>query len=360
MNTPSIVGPKICRITFFSAALISLAAPIYAHERWVKHELKSEFDRDLFTSMGWLNVGTAIAVVALFVFLLHLSARVRASRPESSVSEKLSSLAPTILRATYGVGLLLMAWDNQFLAPDLVATDGAGWVLVRAQGVVGVMLALGLLTRMASWVSLALFAWAIVGRPFAPFDGQAVTMMQVLNYLDVAGIAVYLGIVGGGALSIDGWLLDKTDAAPSRAMRARAVGLMRIALGLTLVLLGLQKFVLPELPMGVVQNYADQIYWPIANITGVSPEQYVFAACVVETAVGLLVIAGVFIRPIMVVLVALFLTTVYIFQEDLLPHLPLFGMVAAFLIEGSGDLRMDSLIPSKQGSASQFPRGEIA
>jgi uncharacterized membrane protein YphA (DoxX/SURF4 family) len=331
-------------------AVLGLSANAHAHERWVEHALKSEFDRGLFDSLGFVNVGTLLGVLVLAVVLLLWSGRLRApaSGPESSLVAKLKPWAPFLLRVTFGLGMILVALQNQFLAPDLLAREGwEGFLLIKAQGVIGVLLVLGLLTRFASLTSILLFVWATATRPFQAFDGNPVTMIQVLNYIEVVGIGIYLAIAGGGTLSLDGRFLPKKDYEATSHSRAQGVGLMRILLGITLILLGIQKFMIPELPMGVLQNYADAIYVPIYNITGISPEGYVFAASVVEATVGVLVLAGLFIRPVMIILTGLFLTTLVIFQEDLIPHLPLFGMVFVFLIEGAGSLRLDTFTMPK-------------
>jgi uncharacterized membrane protein YphA (DoxX/SURF4 family) len=349
------------RLSFISAfAILGLTANAHAHERWVKHSLKSEFDRGLFESMGLVNMGTLLVVLGIAILLLLGSGRFRAARG-NSISERVIRLRPyaqLVLRVTFGLGLIIVALSNQFLAPDLVATEGIqGSLLVKTQGVLGVLLVLGLLTRFASLAVIGLFAWAMLTRPFLPFDDEAVTLIQVLNYLDVLGIAVYLAVTGGGAWSLDARFLTKQESAPSANARAKAVGLLRIFLGATLILLGIQKFLIPELPMGVVQNYSDAIYVPIANLTGISPEGYVFAACVVETTVGILVLAGLFIRPVMVILALLFVTTLFIFQEEVIPHLPLFGIVFVLLVEGAGSLRLDG-----RTSARRMPedaQGEV-
>ncbi len=340
-------------LSLLAVAILGLAPDASAHERWVKHALKSEFDHSLFTSAGLINVGTLIGILVLALLLFRWSGRVRARYPDraSDLRTKLLSWAPFLLRVTFGLGLVLVAWQDQFLAPDLWADHSLqGSLLVKSQGVLGVLLVLGLLTRFASLAFLALFAWATLLRPFAPFDGEPVTIIGVLNYLEVVGIAIYLAVVGGGALSLDRLFLREDVREATPRSRAKAVGVMRILLGATLIILGMQKFLIPELPMGVVQNYADAIYTPIARLTGISPEGYVFAAVVVETTVGLLVLAGLFIRPLMVVLAGLFVTTLFVFGEDLIPHLPLFGMVFAFLIEGAGAYRLDEFtMPKKPG-----------
>jgi len=334
---------RLARKALTTCIAVAVAgSPAMAHERWVKHDLLSEFDRRLFETANAVNVGTLIGVVVVGALLLVLSARARHTEtrtPKASILD----WGAAALGVTYGLGLLLMALDHSFVALDLECGGGVeGKVLVWASGLVGILLILGLWARAAAWLSLALFAFALFRRPFLPFDGESVSLVQVLNYVDVVGIAVYLGVVGRGAFAVDR-LLGKGER-PDEVARQRAVGVLRAVFGLTLVILGLQKFLLPELPMGVVQNYADKIYEPLHALSGVSPEVYVFCASVIETTVGLLLLAGVFTRVLVVVLILLFTLTTFIFKGEVVGHLPLAGGLVVMLLEGGGSLRLDSLL----------------
>ncbi len=330
--------------------ILALASPAIAHERWVRHELLSDFDRSLFETFNVVNLGTLAGVLLLAALLLLLSAKLRArAGAPLAIAPRLSDWATAILGILTGCGLLLLIPAGQFLAPDLQVTGSvAGQVLLSGSALVGVLLVIGLWARVAAWGLLALYLLALIARPFESFDGGAVSLLALLNYVDVVGIAIFIGMLGRGALSLDRRL---GTAQPTSADRRRlAVGILRIVLGATLILLGLQKFFLPELPMGVLQNYADQIYQPIARLTGASPEAYVFAASVVETTVGVVVLMGVFTRLWILIVTILFAITAAIFKAELLGHLPLVGVAVVLLVEGAGGLRLDSLLQNRMRS----------
>ena len=331
------------------ALFLTVTAPAAAHERWVKHTLLSEFDRSLFETARFANVATLVGVLLLGALLVLLSVRMRAT--PSTQPDRIARArdwGTMVLGLTSGLGLLLLVYEGRYAAPDLVVKGGEGDALLWLTGLVGLLMLVGFKARVAGWTSLLIFVWALVRRPFEPFEGEAISLVNVINYLDVIGISIYIGIVGRGRYAIDGLLPRAPE--PSPAARAKAVGVLRLFLGGTLVVLGLQKFFVPELPMGVVQNYADKIYEPLHALTGVTPEVYVFTASVVETTVGIVLLLGVFTRTVMVVLFLLFATTTFIFKGDLVGHLPLAGIVVALFLEGGGSYRVDSLLLARRGA----------
>jgi uncharacterized membrane protein YphA (DoxX/SURF4 family) len=326
----------------------------------VKHDLLSPFDRSLFDSAGPVNVSLLVLALVIVAAVAALAGRIRDRHPSEAPPGKLRDAALLFLGLTYGVSCLLSALGGEFLAPDLVGDGSAlAMTLIWGSGITGVLLALGLFTRPAAWISLALFVAAVTLRPFEAFDGQPVSIGAALNYLDVVGIAAFLGLAGRGRFALDS-LVSK---APSHAAgRATATALLRLALGLTLVLLGMQKFLHPELPMGVVQNYGDAIFEPFQRLFGVSEELYVFGAALVEFTVGLVLLVGVFTRVVMLVLAVLFSATLFIFQGEVLGHMPLFGIVVLLLVEGGGRFRLfhDRSLPSGFGRGISGGLGSAA
>ncbi len=353
--------PRPPRLALLLLFVLCLPGQAFAHERWVRHALLSDFDRTLFETANPTNLWSLAAVAILGLLLIAQSVRLRKEfTAKREGSSRLSDWGATILGTFAGFGLLVPALDGQFIAPDLVVdSSAAGVALIWGGGLVGVLFLLGLWVRPAAGLLIGLYCLAIVALPFELFDGESVPPVAILNYLDVVGIALFVGMIGRGALSLDRIFFLRPRASATRW--SNAVGLLRISLGLTLALLGVQKFLMPELPMGVVQNYQDQIYEPIARITGMSPEIYVFAASVIELTVGLLLLIGVFTRLWTLVVAGLFLTTAMIFRSELIGHLPLFGLAIVLLIEGGGGLRLDDEIRRHMGGAGKgMPNATVA
>jgi len=327
------------------ACLVFLQGAASAHERWVHHDLIRPFDRMLFDRLCWTNALAGLAILGALLALSWL-ARHDPLSPPAATQRPASQRrfpwplewCPTVLRLCYGFTLVAFALRGQYLAPDLRAGGTVeGQLLIGAAAAAGSLLILGYRTRESALVTLAIFAWAVLRRPFEAFDLVSISARDVLCYGEVTGIALYLAIVGPGRLALDSWRRSQTHL-PEEAHRV-GVALNRIALGATLCLLGLVKFVIPELFMGVVQNNPEVFYAPFEEFLGVSEEEVVFGASVIEVSLGLLLILGIYTRVTVLVLGTVFVTTAILFQEEVLGHLPLVGMVLVLLVEGGGSLR---------------------
>jgi len=332
------------RTTRALVALLALAPAAAAHERWVHHDLIRPFDRTLFESLGWTNGLTTLVVLASGLWLASRSRRsapaFQVENPAALLGERLVRAArpwcPTLLRIAYGVTLLVVALRGTYLAPDLRAGASVeGQLLIGTAAALGALLILGLRTREAALTSVLVFAWAALRRPFEPFDLTAVSASDVLIYGEVVGIGLYLALLSSGRLAFD-------SSRPSRAserLRDVALALNRIALGATLVMLGLVKFFVPELFMGVIQNYPEVFHLPFEEFLGVTEEEVVFGASAIEFSLGFYLLLGVHTRVVVAVLGIVFATTAILFEEEVLGHLPLVGMVLVLLVEGGGSLR---------------------
>lgn len=105
---------------------------------------------------------------------------------------------------------------------------------------------------------------------------------------------------------------------------------LRIFTGITLLWLGIDKWIHPEWGFEIIRQYNLFTF-------GFSNEMFVFGAGLVESAVGLLVIAGILNRVVPVVVLLLFATTAIIFPiQELMGHLILVAVMAAMFIEGGG------------------------
>ncbi|MCI0341340.1 MAG: DoxX family protein [Planctomycetales bacterium] len=326
--------------------ILGSAPAALAHEKWVRHGLTGEFDRSLFERPVAGNVLPALASLALLAALAWLARRHGPALEHRCQGPRWQGLArwtPAAVGLTVGASLLLSALAGELFAPDL-RPDGFFWsvLLLGVETVLGAALVLGLVPRAAGFGLLALFASALLLRPFALFDGKTVSTVAVLNYLELAGVGAYVALAGRPRAGIGGRLWGGWAEATTRA-RSEALAWLRLGLGGTLLILGLQKFLVPELPMGVVQNYGDTIYRPFRDLLGISPEGYVFAASLVETTVGVALTLGLFTRVVAVVLLALFTLTAFIFQVEILGHLALAGPVVALLVEGGGAWRLENL-----------------
>lgn len=322
-------------------ALAVLAPATAAHERWVHHDLIRPFDRTLFETLCWTNVSTVVGILLAALWLSWQSRR-PGSLWSSAAGRRLvlavREWCPTLLRLSYGLTLVIFALRGQYLAPDLRAGSSVeGQFLIGTAATAGLLLILGYRTCEAAVLSLLIFGWALLRCPFDSFDLRGITPLDVVTYGEVVGIGLYLAIARSGHVGVDAW--RESHARFPEDSRPVALAALRIALGATLLLLGMIKFLVPELFMGVVQNYPEIFHRPFEELFGTSEEEVVFGASAVEVCVGLFLILGVYTRVVVVVLGVVFTTTAVLFKEEVLGHLPLVGMVLVLLIEGGGSVR---------------------
>ncbi len=324
----------------WTAAVTILAAPAAsAHERWVRHALLRPFDRTLFETVCWANALTALGILLSILWFAQDARRgPTAARRGPLRLRTPSAWCPTILRLCYGLTLLVLALRGLYLAPDLRTVTGIeSRLLVGAEAVAGCLLLAGHQTRAAALLSLLVYAWALLRRPFEAYEGRAIGVLDLLSYSEVVGIGLYLVAAGPGRLALDRWRASRTEFSPEA--RRLALGLMRVALGLTLVLLGLVKFLIPELFVGVVQNYPGIFHEPFEQLLGASEEEVAFGASALEITLGLYLVLGLQTRIASLLLGLVFLTTAILFREEVVGHLPLVGMVLVLVLEGGGALR---------------------
>lgn len=237
-------------------------------------------------------------------------------------------LAAMLVTAAFGLHPRLGYQPGE--SPVLFASDlefrhlAGDWSwLVWGQVLLGAAFLLGAWVRVAS-VLLAILV--LIG--FWLFD------VDVLAYAGVLiGTAYYLVVKGAGRLALapdlapdPGALARWADAVPPE--RPQAV--LRVLTGLSFVYLGiLYKFLHPTYLLTGVDLYDLPLF-------GFPPEVFVFIVATVETAIGVLITAGVMVRPLSFVLVFAFAFFSIAMSEGVLGHSFLYGVVFALFANGPG------------------------
>lgn len=146
----------------------------------------------------------------------------------SSALGRAADLGPLLLRVGVGLVFAVHGWqkfdggvanfattltDLGVPAPEVVA-----WLMTIAEGVGGVLLILGLATRLVTLPLIAVMVGAIV---LVKVDVGFIVMDAVGAELDTALLAGLLGLlfVGPGRLSVDGAMGAETGVAPAPVRR---------------------------------------------------------------------------------------------------------------------------------------------
>ena len=214
------------------------------------------------------------------------------------------------------------------VAPDLeLRSLGPGWEWI---GAFEICLALcflsGIYVRAAATLLLGL---AIVG--LFLFGGA------MLGYIGlISGAAVYLLLQGPGSYyvpmpSVPGterirkWLVDQP--------RSRAQWLLQVLAGANLAYLGIAyKMLQPNLMIGILERQHVMTY-------GLETGTFVLSMALVETLSGVLIMAGVLMRPLSAFLLVSFVFLSAALGEAALGHILWYGLLVSFITNGDGRWR---------------------
>jgi uncharacterized membrane protein YphA (DoxX/SURF4 family) len=297
-----------------------------AHEKWfyTGPPLSPQVD-NLFHAGGMNALAVAIGLNIVGGFLWWLRGRREVIPGPSELGATPRGLTifyailPLILAVHLAIPLLANAVNGRLLSQNNVLA--APWTYYLGVIQTGVALALfyGLLTRVAC---LALVLLWCSGLAIFGFESMA-------ENVHVLGYAVFFFLVGRGPVSLDRLLLPKLE--PSGRGIDRAMTILRVSLGLTLVVLAFtEKLLNLDLAEAFLQQHPVNFmrYWgcPMSDRT--------FAVCggSVELAVGLLLMFGIFPRCVIFLAWLPLNMTLMVFNwAELVGHLPFYGGLAVYL-----------------------------
>ncbi len=259
---------------------------------------------------------------------------------------------PWILRLSAGLPLVGAGFSGYDFAPDV----RAGLVPSHLLAYLGFLILLGLFVRPAAAACLLLYLYALAARPH---------LAEAAEYLALLG---GLCLTGPGRPSLDDLLAHAFPAlVPSlagaprrRPWRSPAIEpylgtVLRLGLGASLAAVGIQEKLLdPGRSLAVVAKYH------LTSVVPVTPGMWVLGAGLVETALGLLLIAGLLTRPAAVLAFLVLSGTFFGLPDDpVLPHTTLFGAATALVVTGAGRLSLDGLTgrlrPRRRESRARTP-----
>lgn len=307
-------------------ALVALARPVLAHEKWFLDPATVGPIPMLFRKIDVLN-GSVAAAAVVFVILVFILDRVRKHRPVDPRLVKLSPWVPTIIGSVTGLALVLFGLDRALLAPELIVPDGLlGSAAIMAEIAIGILLIIGFLTRPAAVVLLILslfsFFWFRAG---------------AIDYIHYIGIAFFLLAWGRGCLSLGSVFGRVFMSVDSGHLRPVALTVLRFILGATFILLGIGKMVRPDLHFALMDLYPDMNPYVLLTIfiPAFSQEWYVFLLSVGEMVGGFIILSGAFIRYVAAFHVLLFvISPLFLGFHDLIGHLPIMAVLLGLVVLG--------------------------
>lgn len=362
------VGNVRCRVIALAlgiSLLLIQGNPAYAHERWFAEQGNHMGETHW---LDWLNLtiilgglilmGLAVAVdrSAWSHKLDDLFGRLERRLPQGIEWRFVAFLAAFMLIAnaftgvflahdlrlpgitvtpdsTVRVSRVILARDS--LLPGSVATLG---------GVAQVLLGILLLSQATFLIPGVLIL--VVALPLAVIN---FTPDLLADYVvEFAALAMALVFFGMMTAPIDRRLAARLKLDPSR-YAPLPVPIIRIGVGLTLAILALHnKLLFPDRALTFLDRYYFN-FMPTLGFEGFTNIHFVFAAGIVELAVGILLVAGIATRFAAAITLILMISTMAILGPiELIGHLPVMGIAALLIYRGSGGYRL--ALPRRQPS----------
>jgi len=326
------------------AALLVAVGPASAHVRYVTGEGGTptailEFVAAVLgepMSAGLLALGSAGTLLAVGGYLRFRPARrdVAALRGTLRTYEK---YLPWMVRLSLGLPLVGAGFSGYLFSP-------AVQVEARLLQVgIGFLLLFGLATRAVAAAGLLVYLGALLRYPSLLLAGE------------YTGGFLAIVLLGSGRPSADHLLQRVADAegyygrvdpvhdladwfnARIAPYERFAPVVVRLAVGATFLFLGVwEKLAHPERALAVVRKY------DLTALVPVSEGLWVLGAGLVEAAVGLLLLAGLFTRgAAALAFLTLTLTLFGLPDDPVLAHVTLFGLASALFVTGGGPLSLD-------------------
>ena len=301
------------------------------HERWFLDETKFPVQFDTWSSPNSLiAVGVAVGITVIATVIYR--ARGRQSVVPGPIAlgmpwenyVKLLTWVPLVIGVHMGVTLLVSGVSRQLFVPNLeLPIDLLGGVFGMVEIAIALSFIYGALARPAA-AALAIL-WILGMLVFGP--------LRLIEHAEIVGIAFFLFATGRGPLAFD-MALDKLNK-PVKPLIPYAVPVLRVALGIGLTVVAFTEK-LWNIPMGLAFLSEHHFnFFPYVGLPGIDDTKFLLIAGTVELLVGLMLIAGTYVRLIILVtLVPFNLTLPFLGWRELVGHLPIYGILALLLLWG--------------------------
>jgi hypothetical protein len=304
---------------------------ILAHERWFTDETRFPVQFDTWNSSNSL-VPMAVAAGITIVATLIFNARGRRSVVPGPIALgmpwenyiRLLTWVPLVIGLHMGVTLLVSGVSRQLFVPNLeLPVNLLGGVLGMVEIAIALAFIYGALARPAAAALGALWIFGML--VFGP--------LRLIEHTEILGIAFFLFATGRGPLAFD-MALDKLNK-PVASLIPYAVPVLRVSLGIGLTIVAFTEKIW-NIPMGLA-FLADHNFnfFPYIGMPGIDDTKFLLIAGTVELLVGLMLIAGTYVRLIIIVtLIPFNLTLPFLGWRELVGHLPTYGILALLLLWG--------------------------
>jgi NADH dehydrogenase FAD-containing subunit/site-specific recombinase XerD/uncharacterized membrane protein YphA (DoxX/SURF4 family) len=330
------------------AVLLLFTHAALAHEQWIvtpeqMREWNAQPKPSVYTSWSAGNI-TLLLTFSLFIIgwvrLGHTGARelfpdlqVRLASYGDFVAPILRfCVAWMLLSAAFGLDPRVGAESTR--APTLFAPDlelrllAPAWAwLTWAEIVIALALLLGVYVRFFALLLLllAFLSTWLFGMPMLSYAGALI------------GTCIYLVMQGPSRYFLPlptPRLLTHLQSCLDSQPRQRAQAILRVLTGATVLYLGIRYKVLqPNLMVGIIKTYN-------VSILSMAPETFTLVMALVEVTAGILIIAGILLRPLSLFFLFAFLFFATLLPESYMAHVLFYGAMLSMLFNGAGHWRV--------------------
>ena len=302
-------------------------SPAVAHVKWFAEEHDFPMRTDLIVSDRTL---LALMTATLAVVALTLVERwVRDTNwPNLAIFRRMAVGAPTILALQAAIALVASAAQGTLLAPNFpMSHTPLGVALLGVE----LFVAITFITGILDWVgALALIALLPLGAIVCgPWD-----VVEQGLWLGIATVVLVIG-----RSSTTGWRARPWFQRRDPAWTRRAVAMLRVTTGLTFIALAVgEKLWNPDLGRAfLVAHPTFNVLHSTLGLSWFSDDLFVLLVGLTEATIGALLISG---RLTRVVVLAMWLPfhlgIPLLPAQELIGHLPIFGIMYLLLVHGSG------------------------
>ena len=343
-------GPRkswVLAVAVIAMALLWCESTL-AHERWIlTPEQIAEWNAKpkpaLYSGLSALNVSMISAFLLFTVGWIRLGytgARELFPDLQARLGSHGDFVAP-ILRfclawvlISSAIGLEPRYGVERFASPTLFAPDlelgaaGPGWLSLRwVEFLLGLGFLFGVYVRLCSGalMLLALVGCFLFGTAIFAYAGA------------LFGVAIYLLMQGPGSYFVP--MPTDPSLAPLQARlsaqpRQRAQAIMRVLTGINIFYLAVAyKVFQPNLTLGILEIH------DVPLLSG-APEGFTLLMALVEFTSGILIIAGILLRPLSLFFLFAFLFFAALLPESWMAHALFYGVMLSFLFNGAGHFHM--------------------
>ena len=317
------------------------------HERWFLDETRFPVQFGTWSSPESL-VPVAVAVAITIIATLVWRARGRQSVVPGPIAlgmpwenyVRLLTWVPLVIGLHMGVTLLVGGVSRQLFVPNLeLPVNLLGGVLGMVEIAIALAFIYGALARPAAAALGAV--WILGMLVFGP--------LRLIEHTEILGVSFFLYATGRGPLAFD-MVLDKLNK-PIGSLIPYAVPVLRITLGIGLTVVAFTEK-LWNIPMGIAFLSEHHFnFFPYIGLPAIDDTKFLLIAGTIELLVGLMLIAGTYVRLIIILtLIPFNLTLPFLGWRELVGHLPTYGILALLL--WWGDER-----PGERGALVRALRG---